>query len=375
MIDSRASSERPGGRRFWRYAGGLGVIGVIIALVLGAAFMRIGHDQRPRELPIAAVGTPATAQTVEAQAPGELSVRAVRDRAAARQEIAERDVHSAVVLGEQGVRELLIASAANSGVANFLRRTLGRATPDGVPRITDVRPLPEDDATGIDIALLLQVLLIGGSIAVVGIGRLLPRFEGDPRRGVLPVTFLAAYAVMLGFALTLISAAFGVGTDASFLDRVLAMALISAGVARVDRSARRPHRLRGSAVAGVLYFIPGRSDLRGRHCTRVSLPVLERPRPLPPGRSGNISAPRRLLLPRGVNQRSDHDSRRLRRRRPARPAGTQPDPRSATVTVKPTPGTLARLHCDPSGLPAVARLLDAVGGSSRSCRAPARGRQ
>ncbi|HEY6777610.1 MAG TPA: hypothetical protein VI122_13975 [Thermoleophilaceae bacterium] len=250
MIDSRASSERPGGRRFWRYAGGLGVIGVIIALVLGAAFMRIGHDQRPRELPIAAVGTPATAQTVEAQAPGELSVRAVRDRAAARQEIAERDVHGAVVLGEQGVRELLIASAANSGVANFLRRTLGRATPDGVPRITDVRPLPEDDATGIDIALLLQVLLIGGSIAVVGIGRLLPRFEGDPRRGVLPVTFLAAYAVMLGFALTLISAAFGVGTDASFLDRVLAMALISAGVARVDRSARRPHRLRRLSGSG-----------------------------------------------------------------------------------------------------------------------------
>lgn len=257
MIGSRASSERPGGRRFWRHAGGLGVIGVIIALALGAAFMSIGHDQRPRELPIAAVGTPATAQTVEAEAPGVLSVRAVRDRAAARQEIAERDVYGAVVLGEQGVRELLIASAANNGVANFLRRTLGRATPDGVPRITDVRPLPEDDATGIDIALLLQVLLIGGSIAVVGIGRLLPRFEGDPRRGVLPVTFLAAYAVMFGFALTLIAAAFGVGTDASFLDRVLAMALISAGVAGSTAALVALIGSAGSAVAGVLYFILG----------------------------------------------------------------------------------------------------------------------
>jgi hypothetical protein len=257
MIDSRASSERPGGRRFWRHAGGLGVIGVIIALALGAAFMSIGHDQRPRDLPIAVVGTPAAAQTVDAQAPGELSVRAVRDRAAARQEIAERDVYGAVVLGEQGVRELLIASAASNGVANFLRRTLGRATPDSVPRITDVRPLPEDDATGIDIALLLQVLLIGGSIAVVGIGRLLPRFEGDPRRGVLPVTFLAAYAVMFGFALTLISAAFGVGTDASFLDRVLAMALISAGVAGSTAALVALIGSAGSAVAGVLYFILG----------------------------------------------------------------------------------------------------------------------
>jgi hypothetical protein len=44
MIDSRASSERPGGRRFWRHAGGLGVIGVIIAL----AFGRGVHEHRPR---------------------------------------------------------------------------------------------------------------------------------------------------------------------------------------------------------------------------------------------------------------------------------------------------------------------------------------
>jgi putative Mn2+ efflux pump MntP len=257
MINIRANAERPGGRRFWRHAGGLGLIGVIIALGLGAAFMSIGHDQRPREVPIAAVGTSATARAVEAQAPGQLSVRAVPDRTAARQAIAERDVYGAVVLNQEVVSELLIASAANNGVANFLRRTLGQPTPDGVPRITDVRPLPEDDATGIDILLLLQVLLIGGSIAVVGIGRLLPRFEGDPRRGVLPLTFLAGYAVLFGVALALISGAFGVGTDASFLDRVLAMALISAGVAASTAALVGLIGPAGSAVAGVLYFILG----------------------------------------------------------------------------------------------------------------------
>ena len=257
MIDTRAGSAQPGGRRFWRHAGGLGVIGVIIALALGAAFMSIGHDQRPRELPTAAVGTPDTARAVEAQAPGQLSVRAVPDRTAAQQAIAERDVYGAVVLSGQRVRELLIASAANNGVANFLRRTLGQPTPEGVPRITDVRPLPEDDATGVDILLLLQVLLIGGSIAVVGIGRLLPRFQGDPRRGVLPLTFLGVYAVIFGLALTLISGAFGVGTDASFLDRVLAMALISAGVAASTAALVALIGPAGSAVAGLLYFILG----------------------------------------------------------------------------------------------------------------------
>jgi hypothetical protein len=266
-----ASSEQPDGRRFWRHAGGIGVIGVIIALALGAAFMSIGHEQRPRELPIAAVGTPATAQTVEARTPGELSVRAVPDRAAARQEIAERHVYGAVVVGKQGVHELLIASAANNGAANFLRRTVGRATPDDVPRITDVRPLGEDDATGVDITLLLQVLLLGGSIAVLGIGRLLPRFEGDPRRGVLPGTFLAAYAVMFGLALTLISSAFGVGTDASFLDRVLAMTLISASVAGSTAALVALIGSAGSAIAGLLYFVLG-AQISGAGTAREFLP-------------------------------------------------------------------------------------------------------
>jgi hypothetical protein len=266
-----ASPEQPDGRRFWRHAGGLGVIGVIIALALGAAFMSIGHDQRPRELPIAAVGSPAAALAVEARAPGELSVRVVPDRAAARKEIAERDVYGAVVLGKQGVRELLIASAANNGAANFLRRTVGRATPDGVPRITDVRPLGEDDATGVDITLLLQALLIGGSIAVLGIGRLLPRFEGDPRRGVLPGTFLAAYAVTFGFALTLISSAFGVGTDASFLDRVLAMTLISASVAGSTAALVALIGSAGSAIAGLLYFVLG-AQISGAGTAREFLP-------------------------------------------------------------------------------------------------------
>jgi hypothetical protein len=137
---------------------------VVIALALGAALMSIGHHQRPRDVPIAAVGGPSVARALEASAPDPLAVRAVPDLAAARREIDERDVYGAVALGPQGVRELLIGSAASNGVANFLRRTLGEATEDHVPRIADVRPLPSDDASGTDISLLLTVLLIGGSI-------------------------------------------------------------------------------------------------------------------------------------------------------------------------------------------------------------------
>ena len=247
----------PDAKRFWRHTSGLAVVGVLVALALGAAFMSIGSSQEPRELPLAAVGTPAMAKALEAKAPDELSVNAVSNRAAARQAIAERDVYGAVVLGPTGVRELMVAPAANLSVSNFLRRTLGQATPENVPRITDVAPLPSEDASGVDIALILQILLIGGSIAVVGFAKVVPRFEGSPRRGVLPLASIGGYALLFGAVLTLISAAFGVGTDAALLDRFMAFSLISLAVAASSAALVALIGPLGSAVSGILYFLLG----------------------------------------------------------------------------------------------------------------------
>src|SRR5262245_42382954 len=95
---------------FWRHAGLLGGLGVIIALALGAAFMSIAHDQRPRHVPVAVVGPTAPLQHHAGDA---LAIRSVPDRAAAVRAIRERDVYGAVV-----GPELLVASAANNGVAN-----------------------------------------------------------------------------------------------------------------------------------------------------------------------------------------------------------------------------------------------------------------
>jgi hypothetical protein len=233
------------------------VIGVIVALALGAAYLSIGSSQEPRDLPIAAVGTPQAAKALEASAPGQLSVQAVPDVAAARRAIGERDVYGAVVLSRTGVQELLIAPAANLSVSNFLRKTLGQATPEYVPRITDVGPLPSDDSSGLDIALLVQILLLGGTVAVVGFTRLTPRFKGDPRRGVLPLTSLAGYSILFGLALTLMTEAFGVGTDAAFLERFLALTFISAAVSASTAALVALLGPAGSGVAGVLYFLLG----------------------------------------------------------------------------------------------------------------------
>lgn len=258
-------------RRFWRHTGLLAAIGTVIAVCLASAFLSIGHSPQPRDVPIAVVGPPAAAQQVAAQAPDELSTRSVPDLAAAEAAIRERDVYGAIVPGQQGVRELLIATAANNQVANFLRRTLGRATEANVPKIVDARPLPRDDSSGASIGLLVQVLMIAGTVGVVGLTRLLPRFEGDPRRGVVPLLFLLVYGLLLGFLVAAIAAAFGVGTDASFLDRVLALAFISVAVTLSTGALVALIGPAGSAVAGLLYFVLG-SQISGAGTAPEFLP-------------------------------------------------------------------------------------------------------
>jgi hypothetical protein len=162
-----------------------------------------------------------------------------------------------VVPGEHGVRELVIASSASNQVANFMRKTLDAATPQNVPRIVDAKPLPDDDSAGSSIPLLVQLLILGGSVGILGFGTVLPRFQASPRSGVLPIAALVAYALAFGVAVTGISEAFGVGTDAAFLDRVLVFSFISLAVTASTAAMVSMIRAAGSAVAGTLFFVIG----------------------------------------------------------------------------------------------------------------------
>ena len=244
-------------KQFRRHSRLMVVVGAVIAIALGAAYLSIGHDPEPREVPIAAVGTPAVAQAIEAKARDQLDVRAVPDLAAAKKAIDEREIYAAVVPGERGVRELVIASSASNQVANFMRKTLGAATPQNVPRIVDAKPLPEDDSAGSSIPLLVQLLILGGSVGILGFRSVLPRFQAGPRTGVLPIAALVAYALAFGLAVAGISEAFGVGTDAGFLDRVLVFSFISLAVTASTAAMVSLIGAAGSAVAGTLFFVIG----------------------------------------------------------------------------------------------------------------------
>jgi hypothetical protein len=201
-LTTARDDRTPDARRFWRSSSALAAAGAIVVAGLGAAFLSIGHSPTPRDLPLAFVGDATQAQGFEAQAQGALSVRAVPDTSAAEQAIRERDVYGAVVPGQSGVKELLIAPAASNQTANFLRNTLGQPTQQSAPKIVEVVPLPSDDSAGSSIGLMLQALILGGTIGVIGMASLVPRLRADVRHGILPLTFLAAYALLLGLILT-----------------------------------------------------------------------------------------------------------------------------------------------------------------------------
>jgi hypothetical protein len=249
----------------------LTVVGVLVAFALGAAFMSLGHHPAPHNVPIAVVGDESVAAALEAKAPDELDVRPVPDLEAAKREIAERDVYGAVVPTPTGIDTLVIASAASNQVANFLRNSIGQPTSAGTPKIVDAAAWPEDDSGGLAIGLLVTVIILGGTVGVIGMTQVLPRFEGHPRQGILPLTYLAAYALVYAIAVTAIAAAFGVGTDAPVIERVGAFFLLSLGCTASTAAMIALLGPAGSAVTALLYFVLG-SQISGAGTAPEFLP-------------------------------------------------------------------------------------------------------
>jgi hypothetical protein len=288
LIPAR-NTQPPGTRRFWRVSTVLAAAGAIVVAGLGAAYLSIGHSPQPHGLPMGFVGPTAQAQGFEASATGKFSVRAEGSTSAAKRAIRHRDVYGAVVPSGNAISELLIAPAASNQAANYLRNALGQPTSGKPPKVVEVVPLPPDDSAGNSIGLLLQVLILGGTIGVVGMGSLVPRLRADFRHGILPLTFLVLYAFVLGLIITLVGAAFGVATDVGFGDRVLAFALISFAVTASTAALVALIGPAGSGVAALVYFLIG-TQISGANTAPDFLPHFWRTlgEYLPPGAGATL---------------------------------------------------------------------------------------
>lgn len=268
--------------QFRRFALAVCVIGVLVQLGLTAYYLGMGHKAQPHHVPVGLV-SPAAKRTAVVGLLTEKGQFKVTDYATAddlRIAIRKRDVYGGVDI-TSSQPHLYVASAAGPAAAQLLRATFTTvvqqqtavavadlaAEDDQVavsevrelttpPPITDVVPLPDDDVNGVSLGFLTQALALGGTIASMGLGRLIPRTRRSWRRGIAHVSILVVYAMGSAAAVLWSMGWFGVGTTADRGEMLGIFSLISLAI---TASTAGSVALFGpiGAMLGALYFTLG----------------------------------------------------------------------------------------------------------------------
>jgi hypothetical protein len=265
-----------------RFALAVCVIGVLVQLGLTAYYLGMGLKATPHHLPVGLVSPAAERDRVvrllAAKAAFEVTdFRAATDLVAA---IKRREVYGGVdVAGNQP--HLYVASAAGPAAASLLRTTYisvvqqqtaaeladladqGDRMPVGQaqalntpPLVTDVVPLPPDDANGSSLGFLTQSLALGGTIASMGLGRLIPRTRRSWRRGIAHVSILIVYAISSAAVVLWSMHWYGVGVGADRTEMLAVFSLISLAITGSTAGAVALFGPAG-ALIGALYFTLG----------------------------------------------------------------------------------------------------------------------
>ncbi|SDT20942.1 hypothetical protein SAMN05216371_1544 [Streptomyces sp. TLI_053] len=148
---------------------------LLMCLGMALAYQGAFHQPAPHHLKVAVVGVApevrALAGAVQGRAGEALDVTTLPDRAAAEQELLDRDLVGAF-LPDASHPELLVAKANSDTSAMAAEKVFQRvAAQQGVPlAVTDLTTPSEGDPTGQGLFFLLVALSIGsyGSVAVIG---------------------------------------------------------------------------------------------------------------------------------------------------------------------------------------------------------------
>ncbi|BCJ51233.1 membrane protein [Actinoplanes sp. NBRC 14428] len=269
-------------RQFRRFAVAVCLAGALVQLGLTAYYLGMGHKAKPHDVPVGVVAPvdrqAAVLDLLERDGVFEAEIYGSVDRL--RTAIKTREVYGGVdVTGTQP--HLYVASAAGPAAASLLRATytgvvaqqnagqLARtATPGGTvsvaqaqalitpPPVTDVVPLPPDDVNGASLGFLTQALALGGTIASVGLGRLIPRTRRSWRRGLGHLTTLIVYALGSAAVVLWSMSWFGVGSGANQAGTFGIFALVSLAITASTAGAVALFGP-GGALLGGLYFTVG----------------------------------------------------------------------------------------------------------------------
>ncbi|WP_218617279.1 ABC transporter permease [Cryptosporangium aurantiacum] len=269
-------------RQFRRIAAAVALVGVVVQLVLTSYYLGMAHAPKPHHLPVGLIATDAQAAELQQELNGGGSYRVTRYDAAADLITAteRRDVYGGLDLSG-ATPHLYLATAAGPSAATTLKTTYTAvlqkqtaaavaklaAAGDTVPlatvetltnpgTITDVVPLPADDRNGGSLGMLVQALALGGTVASLGLGRLIPRARRSWRRGVGHLTTLVVYALASAAIVLWSMSWFGVGADADSATLFWGFSLVSLAI---TGSTAGLVALIGpaGAAAGFLYFTIG----------------------------------------------------------------------------------------------------------------------
>ncbi|GGO85937.1 membrane protein [Nocardioides phosphati] len=250
----------PFGRRYRRLMFGVIATGLLLQLLLALFFLSIGHAPKPHDLPVGLVaGQQTAAITAKLEEGGSLAVTPYADKAALARAIKQRDVSGGLVVGPTGTTAYTAGAGGNLQAATLRAVAAQLDASAGKPPASttvDVVPLPADDTNGAVVGYVLQVLALGGSVASLGLGRLIPRAPRSVRRGVGHAAALVAYALASAGVMLAVLHGFGVTAAASGGRLYVDMALLSLAL---TASTAGFVALIGpaGALAGAIYFLIG----------------------------------------------------------------------------------------------------------------------
>ncbi|MFI7597562.1 hypothetical protein [Actinoplanes sp. NPDC049681] len=268
-------------RQFRRFAVVVCLAGALVQLALTAYYLGMGHKATPHDVPVGLV-SPVSKQAAILdllERDGVFEVSIYSSPAEMREGIKRRDVYGGVdVTAAQP--HLYVAGAAGTAAASLLRNTytsviaqqnaqqlaalaqqsatisIAQAQALAMPPpITDVVPLPADDVNGASLGFLTQALALGGTIASVGLGRLIPRTRRSWARGLGHLATLIVYALGSAAVVLWSMSWFGVGVDANHLEMMGIFALVSLAITASTAGAVALVGPGGALLGGVYFTI------------------------------------------------------------------------------------------------------------------------
>ena len=268
--------------QFRKFALAVCIIGVSVQLGLTAYYLSMGHRAVPHHVPVGLVTTEVKRAQVVTLMERDQAARVIEYGTADELTtgIRRREVYGGVdVTASQP--HLYVAGAAGPAAASLLKTTFTAVVQQqaantlaalaaaqekitvvqaqaitAAPPITDVVPLPADDVNGASLGFLTQALALGGTIASIGLGRLIPRTRRSWKRGAGHVATLIVYAVGSAAGVLWSMSWFGVGAGADHGELFGIFALLSLAITASTAGAVALIGPAG-AMVGALYFTVG----------------------------------------------------------------------------------------------------------------------